>query len=61
MAMKETMRFVRYTMLEGSVSGSSGNDEVFGKGYYVNGDEGDDYLSLDSALDLKGEAREMMF
>lgn len=37
-----------------SVSGSSGNDEVFGKGYYVNGDEGDDYLSLDSALDLKG-------
>jgi hypothetical protein len=27
---------------------------VFGKGYYVNGDEGDDYLSLDLALDLRG-------
>jgi Ca2+-binding RTX toxin-like protein len=36
------------------VYGGSGNDKVFGKGYTVNGDEGDDYLSLDSALDLKG-------
>jgi hypothetical protein len=38
----------------------SGNDEVFGKGYTFNGDEGDDNLSLDSALDLKG-AKEMIF
>jgi Ca2+-binding RTX toxin-like protein len=37
-----------------AVYGGSGNDKVFGKGYTVNGDEGDDYLSLDSALDLKG-------
>jgi hypothetical protein len=36
------------------VSGGSGNDEVFGKGYGVNGNEGNDYLSLDSAVDLKG-------
>jgi hypothetical protein len=36
------------------VSGGSGNDEVFGKGYGVSGDEGNDYLSLDSAVDLKG-------
>ncbi|HEX6281984.1 MAG TPA: calcium-binding protein [Nitrososphaera sp.] len=37
-----------------SVSGGIGNDEVFGKGYSVNGDQGNDYLSLDSAVDLKG-------
>jgi Ca2+-binding RTX toxin-like protein len=37
-----------------AVYGGSGNDKVFGKGYIVSGDEGDDYLSLDSALDLKG-------
>ena len=36
------------------VSGGSGNDKVFGIGYSVNGDEGNDYLSLDSVLDLKG-------
>ena len=37
-----------------AVSGGSGNDEVLGNGYSVNGDEGNDYLSLDSAVDLKG-------
>lgn len=37
-----------------SVSGGTGNDKLFGKGYTVNGDEGNDYLSLDSALELKG-------
>src|ERR671922_1704948 len=37
-----------------AVSGGSGNDEVLGNGYGVNGDEGNDYLSLDSAVDLKG-------
>ncbi len=37
-----------------TVHGGNGNDEVFGKGYYVNGEEGNDYLSLDSAVDLKG-------
>lgn len=37
-----------------SVYGGSGNDKVFGKGYYVSGDGGNDYLSLDSVLDLKG-------
>jgi Ca2+-binding RTX toxin-like protein len=36
------------------VNGGSGNDKVFGIGYSVNGDEGNDYLSLDSALDLNG-------
>jgi Ca2+-binding RTX toxin-like protein len=35
-------------------SGGSGNDEVFGSGYSVDGDGGNDYLSLDSAQDLKG-------
>jgi Ca2+-binding RTX toxin-like protein len=38
-----------------SVNGGKGNDRVFGKGYDVNGDEGNDYLSLDSAVDLKGD------
>lgn len=37
-----------------TVHGGIGNDEVFGEGYYVSGDEGNDYLSLDSAVDLKG-------
>jgi hypothetical protein len=37
-----------------AVYGGSGNDKVFGKGYYVNGDEGNDYLSLDSAEELNG-------
>jgi Ca2+-binding RTX toxin-like protein len=37
-----------------TVHGGIGNDEVFGKGYYVSGDEGNDYLSLDSAVELKG-------
>lgn len=36
------------------VSGGIGDDKVFGKGYSVNGDQGNDYLSLDSAVDLKG-------
>jgi Ca2+-binding RTX toxin-like protein len=37
-----------------SVRGGIGNDEVFGSGYSVSGDGGNDYLSLDSAVDLKG-------
>jgi len=36
------------------VIGGMGNDKVFGKGYSVNGNQGNDYLSLDSALELKG-------
>ncbi len=36
------------------LSGGSGNDKVFGIGYTVNGDEGNDYLSMDRALELKG-------
>lgn len=38
----------------GAVSGGSGNDKVSGNAYGVNGGEGNDYLSLNSALDLKG-------
>ena len=34
--------------------GGSGNDKLFGKGYSVGGDEGNDYLSLDSAPYLEG-------
>jgi hypothetical protein len=37
-----------------AVNGGSGDDKVFGKAYTVHGDEGNDYLYLDSALDLKG-------
>jgi Ca2+-binding RTX toxin-like protein len=37
-----------------TVNGGEGYDKVFGKGYSVSGDEGNDYLSLDSALYLKG-------
>jgi Ca2+-binding RTX toxin-like protein len=37
-----------------SINGGIGDDKVFGKGYSVNGDQGNDYLSLDSALELKG-------
>jgi Ca2+-binding RTX toxin-like protein len=37
-----------------AVHGGRGNDKVLGKAYTVYGDEGNDYLSLDSALDLKG-------
>jgi hemolysin type calcium-binding protein len=36
------------------VSGGSGNDKIFGKGYSVDGDEGNDYLSLDYAPYLDG-------
>jgi Ca2+-binding RTX toxin-like protein len=36
------------------VSGGSGNDKIFGKGYSVDGDEGNDYLSLDYAQYLDG-------
>jgi Ca2+-binding RTX toxin-like protein len=36
------------------VFGGSGNDKIFGRGYGVSGDEGNDHLSLDSAVDLKG-------
>ncbi|MFL6522770.1 MAG: hypothetical protein ACJ71B_04745 [Nitrososphaera sp.] len=36
------------------VSGGPGNDKVFGTGYSVNGDQGNDYLSLHMAVDLKG-------
>ena len=32
----------------------SGNDKVFGKGYYVSGDDGNDYLSMDSAYEIWG-------
>jgi Ca2+-binding RTX toxin-like protein len=35
--------------------GGSGNDEMFGKGYAVFGDEGNDYLSLDSATQIEGD------
>jgi Ca2+-binding RTX toxin-like protein len=38
------------------VHGGSGNDEIFGKGYGVSGDEGNDYLSLDWALELHGDS-----
>lgn len=37
-----------------SVSAGSGNDKVFGTGYSVNGDQGNDFLSLHMAVDLKG-------
>jgi Ca2+-binding RTX toxin-like protein len=36
------------------VEGGSGNDEVFGIGYWVSGGDGNDYLSLDSARGLWG-------
>jgi hypothetical protein len=36
------------------VGGGSGNDKIFGKGYGVDGGEGNDYLSLDWALDIHG-------
>jgi Ca2+-binding RTX toxin-like protein len=34
--------------------GGSGNDKIFGKGYSVDGDKGNDYLSLDYAPYLDG-------
>ncbi len=37
-----------------SINGGIGDDKVFGKGHSVNGDQGNDYLSLDSAVELKG-------
>lgn len=37
-----------------SINGGIGDDKVFGKGYSVNGDQGNDYLSLDSVVELKG-------
>jgi Ca2+-binding RTX toxin-like protein len=37
-----------------SVGGGSGNDKIFGKGYSVDGEEGNDYLSLDYAPYLYG-------
>ena len=37
-----------------SINGGVGDDKVFGKGYSVNGDQGNDYLTLESAVELKG-------
>jgi hypothetical protein len=37
-----------------SVQGGSGNDEIFGIGYWVSGGDGNDYLSMDLALELNG-------
>ena len=37
------------------VSGGSGNDKIFGKGYDVNGGGGNDYLSLDYAPYIEGD------
>ncbi|MDQ4101182.1 MAG: hypothetical protein M3115_03220 [Thermoproteota archaeon] len=40
--------------ISGVTNGGSGDDNLFGKGYNVNGDGGNDYLSMYWALDLKG-------
>jgi Ca2+-binding RTX toxin-like protein len=44
-----------------SVAGGSGNDKVFGIGYWVFGQDGNDYLSLDWAVELNaGEGNDIL-